>query len=441
VKPGPPGEGRAGAPLVSVIIATFNWSAALRCAIRSVLRQTLQDFEIFVVGDGCEDDSEAVVAAFGDARVTWKNLPRNSGSQQAPNNLGLASAKGEWIAYLGHDDIWAPRHLEATIAAASAQGCDVAAGGMIMYGPPGTGVTSTAGLFAHGRCADGDFVPPSALVHRRSLIGLIGLWSDPRTLRLPIDCDFFQRIRQASPVAETGEITVFKFNAAARRNAYQTKSIVEQERCLAGLERGDRYIGEELVKVVRSMAEGRWSAIKTPDPAKLQPGQEFRSNRLNKGVDLRFSADELRALDRPERFTLDHEPSGHEWHAPERNETFGAFRWTGPSDRSTIELPIRCDRRIIFRIHVLAALVESGLGQLRLWAQGVPVACAIERTTTDTWLVRGEIDPALGPSPVPYVQIVLGGIKAARPADLGIRPDQRSLGLAIGWIELAPAPT
>ena len=39
------------APAISVIIATYHWSAALRLAIRSVLLQTMQDFEILVVGD------------------------------------------------------------------------------------------------------------------------------------------------------------------------------------------------------------------------------------------------------------------------------------------------------------------------------------------------------------------------------------------------------
>ena len=82
-------------PMVSVIIATFNWSAALRLAIRSVLGQTLQAFEILVVGDACTDDSEAVVEAFGDARIRWLNLAHNAGSQHAPNNAGLNAARGE----------------------------------------------------------------------------------------------------------------------------------------------------------------------------------------------------------------------------------------------------------------------------------------------------------------------------------------------------------
>ena len=57
------------APAVSVVIATYNWSSVLRFAIRSVLAQHLADFELIVVGDGCTDDSDAVVRGFGDARI------------------------------------------------------------------------------------------------------------------------------------------------------------------------------------------------------------------------------------------------------------------------------------------------------------------------------------------------------------------------------------
>jgi len=104
-------------PRVSVIIATYNWSSVLPYSIGSVLRQTMQDFEILVVGDGCTDDSEAVVAAIGDPRIRWFNLPANSGHQSAPNNEGLRQARGELIAYLGHDDLWLPHHLGAHVAA------------------------------------------------------------------------------------------------------------------------------------------------------------------------------------------------------------------------------------------------------------------------------------------------------------------------------------
>src|SRR5258707_8831106 len=76
VRDPPPGQ-----PLVSVIIATYNWSTVLRMAIHSVLWQTGQNFELLVIGDGCTDDSEDVVRSFGDARIHWHNLPVNSGNQ------------------------------------------------------------------------------------------------------------------------------------------------------------------------------------------------------------------------------------------------------------------------------------------------------------------------------------------------------------------------
>src|SRR4051812_48682622 len=109
-------------PRVSVIIATYNWSSVLPYSIGSVLRQTMQDFEILVVGDGCTDNSEEVVAAMGDPRIRWVNLPANTGHQSGPNNEGLRQARGEFIAYLGHDDLWLPHHLAAHVAALDASG-------------------------------------------------------------------------------------------------------------------------------------------------------------------------------------------------------------------------------------------------------------------------------------------------------------------------------
>ena len=324
--------------MVSVIIATFNWSAALRLAICSVLGQTLQDFEILVVGDACTDDSEAVVEAFGDARIRWLNLAQNAGSQHGPNNAGLDAARGEWIAYLGHDDIWAPRHLESTVWAARTAGAHAGVGGLIMYGPTGSEIIHTAGIFAEGRCSDSDFVPPSALVHRRALVDQIGRWTDPRLIRLPADCDFFQRVRAAGDVAPSNEVTAFKFNAAARRNAYQIKSTREQEQCLAALQGGEGFVAKALTGVLAAAAAGRWRTIRMPETDNLEPGEIFRVNRVAKGVELRFLPDQLSTLTQPERFGLEREPIGVEWWEMEHNPQFGAFRWTGAGERSTVEL-------------------------------------------------------------------------------------------------------
>lgn len=104
-------------PGITVIIPTYNWATVLPFSIGSVLGQTRADFEILVIGDGCTDESAAVVAAIRDRRVQWVNLPSNTGHQAGPNTEGLHRARGKYIAYLGHDDLWLPRHLELLVGA------------------------------------------------------------------------------------------------------------------------------------------------------------------------------------------------------------------------------------------------------------------------------------------------------------------------------------
>ena len=89
-----------------VIVATYNSRVTLACALDSVRRQDCQDFEVWVVGDACTDGSHEVVEALGDPRFHWINRETNSGSQSAPNAEGLRHARGRYVAYLGHDDLW-----------------------------------------------------------------------------------------------------------------------------------------------------------------------------------------------------------------------------------------------------------------------------------------------------------------------------------------------
>lgn len=91
-------------------MATYNRSNVLPYSIASALNQTCSNIEILVIGDGCTDDSEKVVNDMADDRVRWIGLPENCGHQSGPNNVGLSEARGKYIAYLGHDDLWLPHH-------------------------------------------------------------------------------------------------------------------------------------------------------------------------------------------------------------------------------------------------------------------------------------------------------------------------------------------
>jgi glycosyltransferase involved in cell wall biosynthesis len=97
-------------PAVSVVIPTYNRAPLLGRAIRSVLGQCFEDFEVIVVDDGSTDETAAVVAAFGDPRVRYVRLARNTGAGAA-RNAGIRLARGKFLAFQDSDDEWLPSKL------------------------------------------------------------------------------------------------------------------------------------------------------------------------------------------------------------------------------------------------------------------------------------------------------------------------------------------
>jgi glycosyltransferase involved in cell wall biosynthesis len=244
------------APVVSVIIATYNYSSVLRCAISSVLGQTFQDFELLVIGDGCTDDSESVAESFGDGRIRWHNLPVNSGYQAAPNNAGIAMARGSYVAYLGHDDLWLPNHLDRLLEAIEKTGADVAYSLGIMIGPPGSPVRVLTGATKSGAYEPDALVPPSTVLHRTGMVRDTGGWRDYRELHTPADIAFLSTAWAADKrFAPVREVTVLKFNAPWRKDVYKTRPSFEQESYLARLNDPSLLVGE-LTALALAVAEG-----------------------------------------------------------------------------------------------------------------------------------------------------------------------------------------
>jgi len=99
-------------PLVSVIIPTYNREHLLDRAVKSVLNQTYQNFEIIVVDDASTDDTEKVIKRFNDKRIKYIKHKINSGGSAAPRNTGIKAAQGNYIAFQDSDDEWLPEKLE-----------------------------------------------------------------------------------------------------------------------------------------------------------------------------------------------------------------------------------------------------------------------------------------------------------------------------------------
>jgi glycosyltransferase involved in cell wall biosynthesis len=108
-------------PLVTVVIPTRDRAALLRQTLRSVLRQRDVSLEIVIVDDASSSPAAEVVAGLAGGVVRVLRQPRSSGVSAA-RNLGVAEARGRWIAFLDDDDLWAPFKLAEQIRALDTSG-------------------------------------------------------------------------------------------------------------------------------------------------------------------------------------------------------------------------------------------------------------------------------------------------------------------------------
>lgn len=106
------------APLVSVVIPTYNRAELLRQTLRSVWAQTFQATEIVVVDDGSTDNTASVVNEMAEQGSPILYLPGPHENRLGKlRNRGVAATSGDWIAFLDSDDLWKPNRLEAQIKA------------------------------------------------------------------------------------------------------------------------------------------------------------------------------------------------------------------------------------------------------------------------------------------------------------------------------------
>ena len=105
-------------PVATVLIPTFERPECLRQSIASAQAQSLEDFELFVVGDGVADATRAVMAELvaADQRIRFFDFPKGPRKGEIHRHRALAEAAGRFVAYLGDDDVWMENHL-ATLAA------------------------------------------------------------------------------------------------------------------------------------------------------------------------------------------------------------------------------------------------------------------------------------------------------------------------------------
>ena len=111
-------------PLVSVIIPVYCGDPYMREAIDSALAQTYKNIEIIVVNDGSDDGgrTDEIARSYGD-KIRYFSK-ENSGVSGALN-YGIRQMRGEWFAWLSHDDLFLPEKTERQLEAVKKSGCGV----------------------------------------------------------------------------------------------------------------------------------------------------------------------------------------------------------------------------------------------------------------------------------------------------------------------------
>ncbi len=104
------------APALSIVLPVFNGGRFLAAALDSLLAQTYADFELLASDNGSTDDTPAILARYAarDPRLRLHRFARNLGAARNFNHL-FPAARGRYFKWAAHDDLCAPRYLEACI--------------------------------------------------------------------------------------------------------------------------------------------------------------------------------------------------------------------------------------------------------------------------------------------------------------------------------------
>ncbi len=200
-------------PLVSVLLPTYNRRLHLPWALRSIVQQTYQNLEIFVINDGGEDVTD-IVRSYDDPRMIFINRGRNRGKPHSLNEA-LGQARGKYVAYLDDDDVFYPDHVKNLVQVLECEtDCQVAYSDLYRAYcnvlPDGTRQVLSKHVEV---CRDFDrfmmlyfnHVLHVSLMHRRDLLDKTGPYNE--NLNILIDWDMTRRLAFFSDFHHTPAIT------------------------------------------------------------------------------------------------------------------------------------------------------------------------------------------------------------------------------------------
>ena len=101
-------DANKNAPLISVVIPSYNYGRFVTQAVDSALAQTYHNIEVIVVDDGSTDDTRVRLQPY-EGRIRY--VYQENQGLSAARNTGIRHAAGQWVAFLDSDDLWHPQKL------------------------------------------------------------------------------------------------------------------------------------------------------------------------------------------------------------------------------------------------------------------------------------------------------------------------------------------
>ena len=195
--------------LVSVVLPVYNGSQYLRQSIESILQQSYRNFELIIINDGSQDDSQKIIDSYNDSRI--RAFEQANIGLAATLNKGISLAKGRWIARQDQDDVSFPERLTKQVH--------------FMNTHPGYAIVGTAAQiwvedtktdrFHRHPCSDPElraglmfynyFVHSSVLLDKSVVQSIEGYSTDPER-QPPEDYELWCRIARKHPVRNLPDV-------------------------------------------------------------------------------------------------------------------------------------------------------------------------------------------------------------------------------------------
>ena len=210
---------------ISVLIPTFNRIRLVARAIDSVLKQSLNPYEIIVVDDGSDDGTSEMIQ---NKYKSIKLIQQQNNGVSAARNKGIKHAKGDWIGLLDSDDEWTEKKLEnqadRLIKTPEYDFCHTNE----IWIRNGVRVNQRKkhekyGGYIFDKCLDICRISPSSVLFRKNILDHIG-WFDSQ---LPVceDYDLWLRITSENRILFIDEPLIIKYGGHDDQLSHSVESI------------------------------------------------------------------------------------------------------------------------------------------------------------------------------------------------------------------------